>query len=146
MALPVWLTGVNGSYAVTITPQTNTNGTLADTTPVQTLTGSIDSINPESVRTNEEISAMNSGRLNHVALQSGTTFALTEILKYTGTNMLAQFGYAFDYGKVAVTRGAQTFTFYGLVENYSESLQRGKSTGTLRMVMVDNGAANPSYG
>lgn len=143
--IPNWLTGPGGSYAVTVTPYTNTNGTLATTTPVQTITTTVDTIRVAAHTRLEEISAMTSTRENNVPIQVGTQITLTEILKASGTNGLAQFANAFSYGLVAITRGAQAWSFAGVQESYDEDLQRGKSTGTLVMNMIDPGTANPTY-
>jgi hypothetical protein len=144
--IPVWLTGPGGSYAIVVTPQTVTAGVLADTTPVATLTGNLDRISISGSKTSENIMAMDSFRRNQVPLDVGTEITLIEILKKSGTNLLATawMGNS-DYFKIGVTRGGQTWTFFGLYESYDEGLEHGKSVGTGRFVMVDPGAGNPGY-
>lgn len=146
MALPKWLTGPGGLYAIVVTPQTNTNGTLADTTPVATLTGNLKRIGINGSKTVENIMAMDAGRRNNVVLDVGTEITLVEILKYNGTNLLATaYWGSSDYHKVAITRGGQAYTFYGVYQSYDETLEHGESVGVGVFVMVDNGAANPGY-
>lgn len=145
--LPLWLVGrdVTGT---TLTPQTvaPTTGVLTDTTPVATLFGHVDSVAIRSRKTTEEISPMDTVRENMVPIKVGTSIEVSEILKKSGTNLLATAYYgSADYFKVALTRGGQVFTFYGLFSSYEESLNRGKSTGTAVFDMVDPAAANPTY-
>ena len=143
--IPAFLTGRNVT-ACTITPQTNTNGTLADTTPVATMFGHVDEITMSGTKTRENIKAMNTTRRNMVPLDVGTTITVTEILKYSGTNLLATaWAGSSEYHKILLTRGAQSWTFYGLYVDYEEQLRPGKSTGTAVFEMVDPATANPAY-
>jgi hypothetical protein len=145
--LPLWLTGT-GSGPVVITPQSVNAGTgvMTDTTPVATMTGMIDNISVRSRKTTEEISPMDSLPENLVPIKTGTTVEVTEILKKAGTNLLAQAYYGSnDYFKVAVPRGAQSFLFYGLLSDYTETLVRGKNVGVATFSNASIGSANPTY-
>lgn len=146
VSIPVWLVGKHVT-AVTLTPQSvASDGTITDTTPVATMVGHVDEVTISMRSENEEISPMNTTRLNHVQLKVGTTITIHEILKSNGTNYLATAATgATAVFKVLVTRGGQGFTFYGLLESYEEGLRRGKSTGSMTLAMLDISAANPAY-
>lgn len=145
--IPLWLTGPGGPLTVVITPQTVTAGTLADTTPVQTITADLDTngINIETSPVLENIATMNRQFSNNVIIENSTRITFREILKSAGTNKLALTTSAFDYFKCAVTRGAQVWTFWGVRGAYNESLNKGKSTGDFTVEMVDTASANPTY-
>lgn len=143
--IPGWLTG-KGVTAVTITPQTvnNQTGGLTDTTAVP-LVGHLDGVAIRTRVTNEEISPMDAVRENYVPIQTGSSFELTEVLKAIGINLLAPAANASLYQKVVLTRGAQTYLFYGIVESYTETIVRGKSVAVLTVQMIDPGSFNPTY-
>ena len=90
---------------------------------------------------------MDTSRLNMVPIKAGTTITLTEILKGGNlANLLAAVYYgASVYVKIALSRGGQSFVFYGLAVDYDESLRRGRSVGTMVVDMVDPLTANPTY-
>lgn len=144
--VPVWCLGRHVTVC-SITPQSvASDGTLSDGS-ASSLVGSIDSVSLTSQPETEEVSAMTTTRANNVIIKNATSVTLVEILKSSGTNILAAAvtGANGDYFKVILTRGAQTWTFYGLRGAYSEDLQRGKSTASLTLEMVDPNAANPTY-
>lgn len=143
-AIPVWLTGRH-TTACAIVPQTvAADGTLSAGAS-SNLVGSIDGISIRSASELEEISPMTTTRSNMVPIKVGTTISLTEVLKSNGANLLAAVAYAATYVQVTLTRGGQSFAFYGVIGEYSEDLQRGKSVGVLSVEMVDIGSSNPTY-
>jgi hypothetical protein len=143
-AIPVWLKGSNVT-ACAIVPQTVASDGTLSAGASSNLVGSIDSISVQSTAELEEISPMTTTRRNMVPIKTGTTITLVEILKSNGTNLLAAVAYAATYVQVSLTRGGQAFSFYGVVADYNEDLQRGKSVGTMVIDMVDISSTNPTY-
>jgi hypothetical protein len=144
--LPVFLVNSAGPFSAVITPQTVTAGVLADTTPVATMTASLDDVSLDYTATTEDISAMTSGRRNPVITERGTSMTVGEILKTSGSNLLAAAAVAGDYFKIVFTRGAQAWTGYFLLTGYSEKPNgKGKTVGTATFESVDPGTANPTY-
>jgi hypothetical protein len=143
--IPTWLTGRNVT-TLTLTPQSNVDGVLSDSTPVAAIFGHIDEVTLTGSKTSENIKPLNTIRRNMVPIDVGTRITMAEILKAGGTNLLAQawFG-ANEYFKISLARGAQTFTFYGLFHDYEEQLRQGKSVGVATFEMVDPAVANPAY-
>jgi len=141
--IPIWLTGINGGVVVSLTPQTvnASTGVLADTTPVQTVTADLEECDVSAELSNEEISAMTSGRQNEVGLQDRWTIRMVEIMKKASpvSKLLTAYGGA-DYHKAIFTRGGQTWTGYVLRKSVSEGVRKGKSTVTLETATVDAGA------
>lgn len=145
MPLPVWFTAGNGPFSVTITPQTEAaDGTLTPGT-TKTLTGSIDDVEFDSNPTLENIKPISTRRANYVNIEEDNSFTLVEILKGNGENILAALASTADVFVIAVTRGAQAFSFTGRRGQYNEGLKNGKSVGRLQVRQVDTGVANPSY-
>ena len=140
-----WFVGRKGPFSVVLTPQTVTAGVLADTTPVQTITGDIDEVTLENNPDLERIEPLNTTRGNSVLLADDWTMTAVEILKSSGTNMLAAACSAADYFKLVVVRGQQQFTFYCVRGRYSEGIRRGKSVATADFREIDPSATNPTY-
>jgi hypothetical protein len=144
--IPVWLTASTGPFSVVITPQTvASDGTLTDTTPVATMTASLDDVSFDYTAETEDIRALTAIRKNPVIVGRGTNMVVGEILKKSGSNLLAAAAVAGDYFKIAFTRGAQAWTGYFLLTAYSEKPTRGKSPATGTFESVDSGATNPAY-
>lgn len=142
--VPLWAIGRHVTVC-SLTPQTvGADGTLSDGASTS-LVGSLDGVEFSSNPEVEEISPITTTRANDVLVKDRTEITLVEILKHTGTNILAAAVTSATYFKVIITRGAQTWTFYGLRGAYSESLQRGKSTASLTLTMVDPNTTNPAY-
>jgi hypothetical protein len=143
-AIPTWLRG-NHTSVCSITPQSvASDGTLSDGA-TSSLVGSIDGISINTTAELEEISPMTTTRHNNVIIKSGTSLSLTEILKSNGTNILAAASSVADVFRVNITRGPQSWAFYGVRSTYTEDLQKGKSVGVLTLEMVDINSANPTY-
>lgn len=144
--IPVWFVTGNGPFSVVATPQTNTAGTLADTTPVQTITGSIDDVRVEMVIEHRDIRGSNRLQMNNVLVGEGVRLVLVEIIKYTGTNMLPVMAFSVAYWKIVVTRGAQAYTFYGIRGNLTEGIPNNeKATIEMAFEPIDPAAGNASY-
>lgn len=147
--LPFWAVGRHIT-AFTLTPQTvnATTGALTDTTPVAAMFGHLQDVEVESRNTVENISSMDRQFENNVIIERGTTYRCTELGKSVGTNLLAQGAYGFDYFKVALARGAQTWTGYGVVGNFSMKGNKQRVTESFELMPVDIGStsANPVYG
>lgn len=142
-ALPTWLLGRNCTAA--ITPQSiASDGTLTAGSQ-QTLVGQLDSITIDQTEELEEISPMDIRQKNYVIVASESAFELTEILKSNGTNILAAVGANSDVAYFSLTRGGQSWGFYGVVASYREEIRKGKSTGVLRLQQVYISGGNPTY-
>lgn len=146
MSMPLWLVNSVGPFSVVITPQTVTGGVLADTTPVATMTASLDDLSFSYKPTTEDISAMTSGRANPVITSRSSSMSVGEIIKTSGSNLLAAAAVAGDYFKIVFTRGAQSWTGYFLLTGYDEKPNgKGKTVGSATFETIDNGSANPTY-
>lgn len=97
----------------------------------------------------EEINSVVSDRVHNVILANAQRLTLEEILVNDGSSAvshLADFALAFDVGKVIFTRGAKTWTVYGMRGAYSESVNsRGKVVATLELIAVDTGNDEVTY-
>lgn len=150
--IPQWLTG-RGVTAFNIIPQTvaAADGTLSAGTS-RSLVGMWDSIEISYQPETEEISAADSARTNTVKLKDSWTFRCTQILrKAIGTgpvNPLASMVGANDIFSVTFTRtsnvtagaGTASWTAPFLCTGYTESIAKGRSTGTATFALVDDGA------
>lgn len=159
MAIPLPLRGLDVSL-VRITQQTlnASTGALTDSGTVGTITAVLDGAGVRTRMVTEEISAITSARENNVPVQVGTEIVLREILDRrasvlpTTGPVLAKLadtlasisGSAFC--KVEITRGGNTWTYYGLFSEYNEGpYVKGKNTGEMSFLPVDNGSQSPSY-
>jgi hypothetical protein len=153
-AVPNWLIGKHVT-AITVAGVTAaTDGTLTITAASagnpQSLAGYIDGIDFTIQNTTENIQSIDQRRANYVITESETSFTLTEILKTNDSagapkNILAPIGMLYDYALVTLTRGGRTWSFMSVVGSYSESINKGKSTGKIELKMVDPGTSNPIY-
>lgn len=130
--IPLWAIGKHFS-SVVITPQSlnTTTGALSDVTGYTTigsLFGHLDSIEISQEVDSENISSMDSTSKNMVPIEYGTTYRFEEIEKSAGVNKLANMvNSGYNFFKVVVTRGGQSWTGYGTIGNF-------KSHGTKRRV------------
>lgn len=144
--MPLWLVNSVGPFTVVITPQTVSAGVLSDTTPVATMTASLDDVSIDYTASTENISAMTSGKRNPVVTERGFSMSVGEIIKTSGSNLLAAAASAGDYFKIVFTRGAQAWTGYFLLTAYSEKPSgKGKTVGTATFETMDDGATNVAY-
>lgn len=148
MAVPVWQIPTTGTFTLVITPQSNSSGSLSDTTPVQTLTSDMISIDHDETQRVRELSAMTTVRENMVAIKRGFQTTISEIVKESGT-YTSKVGHLWynttsRIVKLVWTRGAQAITAYALLTGYRESATEEGVIATLTLGPVDNGAANPA--
>lgn len=158
--LPLWAVGRNiTAYGITAQSMNTSTGVLADATPTSTYAvsvyGHLQECEVEQNVTLENISPMDSLYENNVPIEFGTTYRVTEIEKSAGVNklaMLANSGY--NYFKVVLTRGAQTWTGYAVISNYRMTAQKNKVLGSFEMRPVNildvtsgvtSSSANPLY-
>lgn len=143
-SIPVWLTGKHVTACAVVPQSVATNGTLTPGSSTS-LVGSLDEISLNSSPETEEISHLGATYANTVLIRRKQQVTLTEILKSNGTNILAATATAYDVVQVNLTRGAQSWSFYGIVTGYREDIRRGKSTAVMTLDMVDPNTTNPTY-
>lgn len=143
-AIPAWLIGVNATTVNIIGQTIAANGTL---TPGATtsLVGQLDEIEIDITNETENITPMDVRQNNYVIVGEDATITLTEILKRSGTNILAALSSSYDVAQFNLTRGAQSWSFYGTIGGYNEGLRRGKSVGRMPLKIVNIAGANPAY-
>jgi hypothetical protein len=142
--------------SVTVRWQTpDANGLLGNgTSTTQTITGIIDGVEIQGTNQTETINNLTSTRENEVVIESADSIVLTEIMRdginAANVNVLAAIwtnADSADYCLVTIARGGNSFTFYGLMSDYSESIRKGKNTArmTFQMIDIDASMANPVY-
>lgn len=145
---PLWAVGRHVT-AFTLTPQTinASTGVLADTTPVATLYGRLNNVEIESRNNLENLSAMDRQFENMVSIEKGTTYRCEVFDAYGAVNPLTQAAYGFDVFKIALTRGAESFTGYGIAANYRLTAQKSRVMSSFELMPIDIGgtSANPAY-
>jgi hypothetical protein len=130
--IPTWLIGKNVT-AISITPQSVdlTTGTLTAGSN-SSLTGLLDQITRNTENTLDLIVPMDTRQDSKTITGTATTLALVQILStQSSQNVLEVIANSTDYVFVTFTRGGRTFSDYFVCGKYSESLSRGKTTGTL---------------
>lgn len=163
--IPLWAVGKHVT-AYVITPQSInlTTGVMTDVTGTATfgttsvawatlgsMRGHLEDVEVDQNVQTENIPTMDSMHANEVPIEFSTTYRLTELEKSAGFNKLAQLtNCGYNYYKIALTRGGQTWTGYGLLGNYKMiGNKRGiKASLEFKPVqVVDSTAvtANPSY-
>lgn len=151
--VPTWLLGKHvtalTAAGVTLDANGNTTTSSSSSSNPQSISGRIDGIELTQSNTTENIQSIDRRPANYVITESETSMTLTEILRSndsvsTPTNVLAHLGNTFDYALINLTRGGLTFGFYCVIGSYSETINKGKSTGKLEVKMIDDGAANPT--
>lgn len=86
-------------------------------------------------------------RDNNVFLHTSFELELTELVLASGTAIapLRTNIIAGAYAKIVVTVGATVATFEGLISSYSGSLEREGVSGSLTLIPIDIGTANPVF-
>lgn len=159
--VPVWAVGRHVT-AFMLTPQSfnTSSGVMSDVTAIGTLSGTameaytnlyghLESIEIDQRITTEDMSNTDSIFENQVPTGIGTSYVFTELEKSRGINKLAglcNLGYV--YYKVAITRGGQSWTGYGVLQGYNHASDKRSSKGrfTLGPVHMAGATANPNYG
>lgn len=139
-AIPPWAIGRHIT-SVLFTPQSvnTTDGTLTDTTPTRQFFGVLQDVDLEMSVEVENISAMDRPYKNMVPIEQISTIKLTELEKYGGTCLAAVMATTSSYWKYVLTRGAQSFTGYGVLTNYHMSATKPKVTAQLELQPIDPG-------
>jgi hypothetical protein len=139
--------------SVVMTPQTvAADGTLADTTPVVTLTTTIEELGEDFMPTHAEISPLNSVRQHNVIEDDAYAIRFSVFKVNDGTDpdklktaIRSADVFKLVYVEGTVTGGIKTTTTYGLRGQYSTGFQgKGKQIGTINFVCVDIGASSYS--
>jgi hypothetical protein len=147
-----------GRHVTSVTARWQTpdaNGLLGNgTSSVQTITGIVDGVEIQGTNQTETINNLTSFRENEVVIESADSIVLTEIMRdginVANVNVLAALWMnadSADYCLVTLARGGNSFTFYGMMSDYSESIRKGKNVArlTLQMADIDAATANPAY-
>ena len=144
--IPLWAIGKHVT-SVLLTPQTvnTTTGALSDTTPTREFFGHLQEIELTTGFTFENISAMDRPYENNVPVEQATGIRITELEKSAGTNLAAAAAFGATYWKYVLTRGAQSFTSYGVIGEYKTMGTKPKVTASLELRNIDVGTAFPTY-
>jgi hypothetical protein len=164
--VPLWVTGHSLVFMEAVVQTLNTStGALADSTSTDIATlandgsvtgaagssavfGVVDSVELNSTRTTENIAGCAQYFGNAVRLTRKDSLTVTEVLRTpVGTSLLAAIWYSNTsrYVRVTFKRGHSSWTFYGIMESYQESLRHGKSTGSMSIQMIDVGQNNAAF-
>lgn len=148
--IPDWLIVSKGHLtAVVLTPQTNTNGVLADGTPV-TLTGKLSSLGADLTPEKSEVNTITSPRHNNIVIGDGFQIRIA-VLKVNGggdvdplrTAILSNDVFKLSWQEGLVTPNINTVTCYASRGPYSfDAAGRGEVIATLSFDSVDPGAAD----
>lgn len=140
--IPLWVTGRQITNLQIIPQNISSVGLLSPATAVP-LTGVLENIMLRNQPEEAEISPLDATATNDVILKDSQTLELTELLQNapapgTGANALAHFSQNWNYGQFTVTRGGNTWSFYGQRSTFSDGGDKGvwKSTLTLKMVGI----------
>ncbi len=109
------------------------------------MTGLLDEITPTFTNDTENIVPLDVRQNFEVIIGTGASLTLVEILNQnnsapggsasggTSGNCLMQIAFSADTMLFTFTRGVNVFTAYFVIGEYSESIRRGKSVGTLQV-------------
>lgn len=145
-ALPKFLLGRHLT-AITITPQTQADdGTLADTTPVQTVTGTCRSVELSIDNQLEDIRPVNTTLANNVVVATDSTITVRQLIlkTYASTTQMAIAAstpaLASIPQKVAFTRGGKSWSVVGNIQSYNEGVNsQGANEATMVIRLIDDG-------
>jgi hypothetical protein len=153
--IPIWLLGRHTTLVTARWQTPDANGLLGNgTSSTQTITGLVDSVEYNGQNTTETINCLISFRENEVVTEHNDTFVLTEVMRDgiagTSTNVLASLWMNADSADVCLitlTRGGNSYAAYMCMQDYSESIRKGKCVArmTLTQVDIDPSVSNPSY-
>jgi len=150
MAQQQWLIGRNLSFSIqgfNVNASTGefvagTNATVLQNGPVQF--GVLERAALRIRNTVEEVSPMAWLGENNVVVKRGGTVELTQLLHTDPNyNTLANIAANCLYAQVWIVRGQKTWTYFGAIEGYEESYERGKTVGTLTLNV--SGGSPPTY-
>lgn len=160
--VPIWLLGYGVSTITARAQSVNAAGLLSDSGAAETLVGVIDELSYNGRNVTESINPLTAAVENEVVVEINDFVTLAEILAPDDSSATvgaygvlpklwalggADVAGAIQYMLVTVTRGGNTWSFYGISQEYSESIRHGKCVGRLTVQMVDIEASlpNPSY-
>lgn len=141
--IPDYLKGADTTL-ITLTPQTKTGSTLADTTPVVTSTNVFENFKIDTDTEMDVARPATSTRRHNVPIMDGYSFEIDQLL-IVGAEpdpLLAQV-LASRYVKAIFTRGGKSVTVYGVNEGGSFGTQgQGIQRSGVRFACVDTGSSN----
>lgn len=135
--------------AVLMTPQTETGGLLADTTPTVAFAAFWKNIKITSETDQEDCSASDQPRKNFINLVSGTTVNVDVYLPDATVALSDFIGMAYGTASVfkwvtKIGTTGHTFIGYGRISRAEWSSNgKGSWNGSLTFTMIDFGSANP---
>jgi hypothetical protein len=151
MAIPPWLLGKHTTTLAVqpiVVSNTATGATTNSSTASQSLVGVVDQVAYRGNTTSENIVAMTAARDNEVPLEVDDTIEITEILQTAAASSLLakcwQTADNADYAIVTLVRGPNQFVFTGLMESYTETINKGKSTARMVFRQANLGNVNPN--
>ena len=150
--IPLWMIGKHVTACTAKLCTVDSSGVLTAGTGLDAAdlvsTGVIDEFELNASRTTENIAAITQVTAHHVRIARRDSVSISEIMR-TGQNacLLANLWYsstsgASDIVQFIFTRGGSTWTFYGVMLSYSESVVRGKNVARMTLGPVDIGALN----
>ncbi len=160
--IPLWLLGY-GVSTITARAQTvDAAGLLSNSGAAETLVGVIDELSYNGRNVTENINPLTAAVENEVVVEINDFVTLAEILApddssatagaYSVLPKIWALGGAdvtgpIQYLLVTVTRGGNTWSFYSVIQEYSESIRHGKCVGrlTVQMVDIEPASPNPAY-
>lgn len=150
MAAPGFQLG-RAMTSLVVTPLTvSSTGTIATTTPIATLTGTLETFDYTSTNELEEISAVTARNQNNMIVSTGTECTI-EVLMKAGSdaafavNAIGAIANGADYAQVVLVQYGMNWSFQGVIKSFNHGIKgKGKVSGTLVVAMIDNGSANPA--
>lgn len=123
--------------AVTITPETESGGTLTDGTPVS-LSGHCRSVRLSYQKNTENIMSVEDTHENHVPIYDGFTVTVTELVLLAGSALPADV-MTYDYYKIQWTQGANLVTAWGVCTGFDMGVDgQGSQTITATFSAINN--------
>lgn len=138
--LPLWAVGrhVTACLLIPVT-RNSTSGVITEVTADQaSMYGYLDEVEVVQEIDHENIVPMHSIMKNNVPIEVGTTFRMTQLEVSAGQNQFARlWNTNYNYFKIVLTRGEQSWTGYGSVGNYRMMATRRGVKGTFEITPVD---------
>lgn len=155
--IPLWLLGQHVTTLTVTAQSVDSAGLFSDLVGYSfALVAFVDEITYSGRRTTESIVPLTSTRDNEVVIEQDDTITLGEIMRTDDSTILgSQFtmltALFMKSGKqnvkVLFTRGGNSITYYGVMQNYREVIRKGKSVAMMNLQIVDfpDATANPAY-
>jgi len=144
--IPLWALGKHiSTISLWLQSVNTTSGVLADIgTAGTSFFGHSSEISLDNTVNMENISTMDRPYAHNVVVETDTTLKITENEKSAGTNLAASLAFTGSYVRYVVTRGAQSFTGYGVLGDYSmNSSGKGNVKGEIQIRQIDIGSTAP---